>query len=120
MVRAAVTAADLTSEYFLKGSYQRFRDLLGSLARPWRVEGVQRLARYLPRVLRYARPYWPFTVVAIVTTTLVTLVSLLTPWPMKFLIDSVFGNEPLPAPIASLLGSAGENRVTLLLLIVVS
>ncbi len=104
----------------MKESLQRLGQLLGSLARPWRVEGVQRLARYLPRVLRYAWPYWQFTVVAIVTTTLVTLVGLLTPWPMKFLIDSVFGNEPLPAPIASLLGSAGENRVTLLLLIVVS
>ena len=104
----------------MKDSFRRFRELLRALARPWRVEGVRRLVRYLPRVFRYARPYWRFIVLAIVATTLVTLTGLLTPWPMKFLIDTVLGNEPLPVPIASLLGSAGESRVTLLVLIVLS
>ena len=97
-----------------------FGQLLRSLARPWRAEGVQLLFNYLPRALVYVRPYWKFAIVSVVISTLVTLAGLLTPWPMKFLVDSVLGNEPLPAPIAGLLGTAGESRVTLLLLVVVA
>lgn len=115
-----MSTAPEANDHFVKERFESFRQLLQALARPRRVEGVQKLYRYLPRVFSYARPYWRFTLLAIVATTLVTLTSLLAPWPMKFLVDSVFGNEPLPAPIASLLGSAGESRTTLLVIIVVS
>ena len=104
----------------MKQRFERVGQLLLSLVRPWRAKGVQQLITYMPRVLQFVRPYWKFTLMAVVMSTLVTLVSLLAPWPMKFLIDSVLGNEPLPASIAGRLGGIEENRVTLLLLVVVA
>ena len=94
--------------------------LLQLLVRPWRSEGVRRFLKYVPRVLGYVRPYWQFAGASVVVSTAVTLLGLLSPWPMKFLIDSVLGNEPLPAPLAGILGGLGESRVSLLLLIVVA
>jgi ABC-type multidrug transport system fused ATPase/permease subunit len=55
------------------------------------------------------------TVAAVV---MVTLASLLAPWPMKVLIDSVFGDHPLPR-LFSFPGLA-ENRFLLMVVVVVS
>jgi ATP-binding cassette subfamily B protein len=104
----------------VKQSFERLGQLLQALARPWRVESVQQFLKYVPRVLRYVRPYWKFAAMSVAISTVFTLLGLLTPWPMKFLIDSVLGNEPLPALIAGMLGGAGESRVTLLWIIVLA
>jgi ATP-binding cassette subfamily B protein/subfamily B ATP-binding cassette protein MsbA len=38
------------------------------------------------------------------------LVSLLTPWPLKFIVDNVLGDQPLPGPIAALMQFRPDNR----------
>jgi len=63
---------------------------------------------YCRKVLRYLRPYWLLAVESVVATMLATAVGLLSPWPMKVLVDSVLQNEPLPSilrPIALLASS---------------
>jgi ATP-binding cassette, subfamily B, bacterial len=55
-----------------------------------------RLLTYCRKVLRYLRPYWLFAVGSALLTLLTAGVGLLSPWPMKILVDSVLGNEPLP------------------------
>lgn len=42
-----------------------------------------------------------------------TAMSLASPWPLKIVLDSVFGSEPVPAPVAWLVG-ADADRLTLL------
>src|SRR4051812_36028097 len=53
----------------------------------------------LARLLLYARPYAPtFLGLSIVALSL-SLATVLQPWPLKLLIDSVIGEAPLPAPL---------------------
>jgi ATP-binding cassette subfamily B protein/subfamily B ATP-binding cassette protein MsbA len=68
--------------------------------------------KYFPRVLRYLRPHWKLAVVSVVLIVLSALFSLLVPWPLKFLVDNVLGQEPLPPFLARLVG---ESRGVLLL-----
>jgi hypothetical protein len=42
------------------------------------------------------RPYWFFACGSALVALLSAGVGLLSPWPMKILVDSVLGNEPLP------------------------
>jgi ABC-type multidrug transport system fused ATPase/permease subunit len=67
------------------------------------------------RVLRYLRPYWKLAVLSVVLILLGALFSLLTPWPLKFLVDNVLQNEPLPPVLTNLVG---DDRFTWLLLAV--
>jgi ABC-type multidrug transport system fused ATPase/permease subunit len=63
---------------------------------------------YCRKVFRYLRPYWPLAVESVVATLLATGIGLLSPWPMKVLVDSVLQDEPLPRilrPIALLASS---------------
>jgi ATP-binding cassette subfamily B protein/subfamily B ATP-binding cassette protein MsbA len=53
--------------------------------------------RYL---LRYAAPYWGGWVLIVVVTLLSTAFALLTPWPMKILVDHVLGQKPMPETLA--------------------
>src|SRR6266540_5327723 len=48
------------------------------------------------KVFRYLRPYWLLAAGSALITLLMAGVGLLAPWPMKILVDSVLGNEPLP------------------------
>ncbi len=73
--------------------------------------------KYLPRVLRYLRPYWKLTIFSVALIFLGSLFGLLLPWPLKFLIDNVLQNEPLPPFLEGLLG---EDRVILLIIAVVA
>jgi len=79
---------------------------------------MEQVVKYLPKALRYALRYWKLAVVLAVATTLVTLVSLLTPWPMKILVDNVLGNQPLSSELPLGVGWLGEHRLTLLLAVV--
>lgn len=91
--------------------------ILKGLLRPWHAEGVQRLRTYLPRVLRYLRPYWNFAILSVGVSTALTLVGLLTPWPMKLLIDSVIGSDPLPPAVSTIVGRTVEPMTMLWLVI---
>ena len=70
--------------------------------------------KYLLRVLPYLRPYWKLAASSLFITFLLSVVGLLSPWPMKILIDSALGNEPLPATLVRPLGSLTQNRFVLL------
>ena len=55
---------------------------------------------YYRKVSRYLKPHWLLSVGAAVSTLLATGLSLLGPWPMKILADSVMGGRPLPGAVA--------------------
>ena len=51
------------------------------------------------RLLRYALPQWKGVSASLLLTVLGVLVDVLKPWPLKLIVDSVLGRQPLP-PIA--------------------
>ncbi len=55
------------------------------------------------RLLALARPYWPHLAGLLVVSLLATPAALLTPLPVKIVVDSVLGSKPLPAVLAALL-----------------
>jgi len=74
-----------------------------------------RLARFLPRVLPYLKPYWGLALVTALVHALMTLIGLLEPWPLKILIDSALQNHPLPAVVTQFAGGIASNRIGILL-----
>jgi ATP-binding cassette subfamily B protein len=74
--------------------------------------------KYLPRVLRYLRPYWPSALASVTATVAVALIALLGPWPLKILFDSVLSDHPLPGPVQGLLAPLAQDKVALLLVVV--
>lgn len=64
-----------------------------------------------PRALHYARPYWPLALAGVVLVVAGAGVSLLEPWPMAVLVDSVLGDHPLPAFFERLTGQSVFARV---------
>jgi ATP-binding cassette subfamily B protein len=65
------------------------------------------------------RPYWPLAAISIVIALISTGVALLMPWPMKILIDSVLGKQPLPGPVAWL-GQLASTKLELLVVVVMA
>lgn len=59
--------------------------------------------------LRLVRPYWRWLLVVAVAMGVETLMSLAQPWPLKIVLDSVFGSEPAPALLVPLVGE-GPTR----------
>jgi ATP-binding cassette, subfamily B, bacterial len=55
-----------------------------------------KLLAYFRRIFRYLRPYWIFAGGSALVALLSACVGLLAPWPMKILVDTVLGQEPLP------------------------
>ncbi len=74
--------------------------------------------RFVPRVLPYLRPYWKLAVASLIITLVVTAVSLLSPWPLKILLDNVLGKDPLPTILGLPLGPLAQDRFSLLVLVV--
>jgi ABC-type multidrug transport system fused ATPase/permease subunit len=70
---------------------------------------------YYSKVFRYLRPYWPLAASSVMATLLFVAVGLLTPWPMKILVDSVLGNEPLPRVVRSLWPQPSDKFTMLVL-----
>ena len=68
---------------------------------------------YLLRVLPYVKPYWKLALSSIWLTIGAALFGLLSPWPLKVLVDNVIGQAPLP-DTAGLLGGIASNRFLLL------
>ena len=71
----------------------------------------------LRRILPYLRPYWKLAILALLLTLLASFFSLLLPWPLAIMFDSVLGDRPLPEILVPLFGSL--NKMTLLVLLAV-
>ena len=52
--------------------------------------------RRLFKLIRYLKPYLVSLLIVFATMALATVMGLLTPWPTKFLVDNVLGDEPMP------------------------
>lgn len=74
--------------------------------------------KYVYRVFRYLRPHWRLALGSVGLTIVSSAISLLAPWPLKILVDNVLETHPLPANLAWLLGSWGNQRSQLLLIAV--
>jgi ATP-binding cassette, subfamily B, bacterial len=77
---------------------------------------------YVPRVIRYVKPYWKLALVSIALIFMSSAVGLLAPWPFKLLIDNVLDKEPFPDFLTKATGSLLDpaNRVSLLAVIAVA
>jgi ABC-type multidrug transport system fused ATPase/permease subunit len=67
--------------------------------------------------LRLIRPYWRWLVVVLVTMLVETAMSLASPWPLKIVLDSVLGSQPVPAAL-TWLGDRSQDRLSLLNVVV--
>jgi ATP-binding cassette subfamily B protein/subfamily B ATP-binding cassette protein MsbA len=71
------------------------------------------------RVLRYARPHRRGLLVLIATMAATVGLSLLQPWPMKFLVDQALGGQPWPSWLSSVIdwfpGPGGRKELLVLL-----
>lgn len=68
------------------------------------------------RILPYLKPFKGYAVATVVVIILVTFATLLAPWPLKILIDSVLGDEPLPLILD--FNYFRENRFSLMIVVV--
>ncbi len=75
---------------------------------------------YYRRSFGYLAPYWKLVVVSFVLMVVGTGFSLLSPWPLKILVDHVLEDLPLPEVLATPLGPLADNAVHLLILTVVA
>src|SRR5687768_12087544 len=71
--------------------------------------------KYIPRALRYLRPYWLLAVGSIALIVLSAGVSLLAPWPMQILIDNVLEGRPGEGLASRILGWLPSDRYELLI-----
>jgi ATP-binding cassette, subfamily B, bacterial len=73
---------------------------------------------YFWRILHYLRPYWTRALASVIITIASAAASLLTPWPLKLLVDNVLGNQPIPLILAGLPSYGGGDRTVLLAVII--
>ena len=67
--------------------------------------------KYFPRALLYLKPYVRLAVAALALIGLGVLVSLLVPWPLKFIFDNVLGGGIVPGvDVAPSCRSAAAGR----------
>src|SRR5229473_1179040 len=78
------------------------------------------MGTYLLRLLPYVRPYRPLAIASVILMVAASLLGLLSPWPLKILIDNVIGQAPLPVPLAQVVGDVADHRFVVLWLTVVS
>jgi len=74
--------------------------------------------RSLRRVFPYLKPYKRLAIFLGVLILLASLTGLLTPWPLKLLVDCVFGKIPLPHWLSRLLGPTARSKVEVVIFIV--
>ncbi len=72
---------------------------------------LRKSLRAWPRAIPYARPYWKLVVAAVALTAGGAAVSLLEPWPIALLVDSVLGDHPFPGFLEHLLGDRTSAQV---------
>ncbi len=75
--------------------------------------------KYFPRILKYLRPYWGLASVVVVLLFLASATDLLTPWPLKILIDNALGQQPAPEWLRAIIGADDEHRHLLTFAVVV-
>ena len=78
-----------------------------------------RLAGLIVWTFACMRPYrWRMAFLAVIALTQIVL-GLLSPWPLKIVVDNVLGGQPLPSYLSeSIRAVAGDSRVGLLIVIV--
>jgi ATP-binding cassette, subfamily B, bacterial len=72
----------------------------------------------LRQALRYARPYWHLVVGSLLMIALTSALSLLAPWPLAIIVDSVLASKPLPSLVPHFVDS--WDRTTLLIALVLA
>jgi ATP-binding cassette subfamily B protein len=72
--------------------------------------------RDLRRVWPYVKPHWKLAVGSFLLIGIGSVASLLTPWPLAIVVDSIGGKQGLPSAFHSLF--AGLNRTTVLIVAV--
>src|SRR3712207_1346492 len=75
---------------------------------------VKRVWHTFRRILPYLRSSWKLAAYSLIFTFVAAAVSLLLPWPLAIIFDSVLGNKPLPSVLAPL-GSLGRFELLALL-----
>src|SRR4029077_9108750 len=71
----------------------------------------------LKRALQDLRPYgWPLIVLVVISLVAVPI-TLITPLPIKLLVDTVLGSQPLPGYLTVFIGSGASKNLTLVLAI---
>src|SRR5687767_12263297 len=75
--------------------------------------------RNVLRAFGYLRPHWPLAILSVVILVVDALVDLLTPWPLKIVVDNALGNELLPPILAEPLGALANDRGAILVFAVV-
>ena len=68
------------------------------------------------RLLREARPSWPYIALLFLLSLLASPLALLTPLPLKIAVDSVIGSRPLPGVIAPFVPGGIASSPELLLI----
>jgi ABC-type multidrug transport system fused ATPase/permease subunit len=94
--------------------------LAGRLLSMFKVTAVENILTYSPRVLRYARPYWPLLAVSAAILAASAAVGLATPWPLKILIDTALGTQPLPRVLDRAIGRFVGTPGALVMAIVIA
>jgi ATP-binding cassette, subfamily B, bacterial len=74
--------------------------------------------KYFRRILPYLRPYWKLVTLSIALTVLISVASLLAPWPLKIIIDNVLGEHPVHPALAHV-GWGDDRKFALLVVAVV-
>jgi ATP-binding cassette subfamily B protein len=75
-------------------------------------------AGLIQRLLRDARPYWPHIIGILLLDLLATPLALLTPLPLKIVVDSVLGSDPVPAFLSAAVPAQWLNPDALLIFVV--
>ena len=83
-------------------------------------EETERAIKDIPRALRYALPYARLLIASIALVLLGSFSTLLTPWPLKILVDNVLEGRPLSPRLQAILGPIAEDRYSLLFFAVIA
>jgi ATP-binding cassette, subfamily B, bacterial len=70
----------------------------------------------LRQALRYARPYWRLILASLSMIAVTAALSLLAPWPLAIIVDSVLGSKPVPHLVPHVI--RGLDRTNLLIVLV--
>src|SRR3954470_9390127 len=73
--------------------------------------------KYFPRVLHYLRPYRRLALASAALIFIGAALSLLTPWPLKLLIDQVLEHKPWPPQLAAAVAPLAGSGPALLFIV---
>jgi ATP-binding cassette, subfamily B, bacterial len=76
--------------------------------------------KYLPRVFQYLWPYRRMASLSAGLTILAALVALLSPWPLKVVVDHVLGSQPWPRSLGVVSDLFGDGKFGLLVAVVIA